>query len=434
MPPVSAILLGVLPLVVFGAAAWILKETPIRSHRAAHFSPKKPYPILLFAALIALSVALGLTHRSRADSLALALICSSLVGSLYIQHKLLAIFAHISRFYLDPREWKPADPPGPCWRYQMQHAFIRDPEYLDQLMLEMFLTHRTRADFLAALRSRSFPSGYEHLLSKRFWGNILFPSIETLATRIVPNELLENHGKYSPERTADQIYDELRGLALTDSARFLDRWQYYWCLRNLNIVDGLIGMVFSRWVQAGTIAFGAGLLALGCWVEPLKHHQPTLTLSAIAMGSLLWLLVACGSASLLIVGAFRGTGTFTISDPCQGEYFDPLWNRVIQVGIVAFAVSFVIYGLASPFMFEAKTLRSFGVDAHFVIYALVSLLFCGTIFVAHFVGIHRLMAKSRTNAMERSEEDIAAADATIRKSKVEHYLELRQLRSWPIRS
>jgi hypothetical protein len=316
----------------------------------------------------------------------------------------------------------------------MQHVFIRDPEYLDQLMLEMFRANRTRADFLDALRNRAFPPGYDHLLSKRFWGHILFPSIEILATQVVPNELLDNQGKYSPERTADQIYDELRGLALTDTAQFLDRWQYYWCLRNLNIVDGLIGMVFSRWVQAGTITCGVGLLALGCWIDPMHHYQPILALSAIAMGSLLWLLVACGSASLLIVGAFRGTGTFTIADPCQGEYFDPLWNRVIQVGIVAFAVSFVIYGLASPFMFEAKTLYSFTVDARFLVYAVVSLLFCGTIFAAHFVGVHRLMAKSRTNAMERCEDEIAGADSTSRNAKVDHYLELRQLRSWPIRS
>jgi hypothetical protein len=434
VPSLTAILLGAVPLFLFGATALAIAETADRTEQAARFAFPQRYPRTPFAILIVASTTVGILNPSRADFLAVALISAALLGSIYMQHKLLSTFAYMTRFYLDPAHWRAGQRPKPHWRYQMQHLFLKDPEHLDALMLSMFKQHRTHEAFMKALANREFPPGYESLLKKRFWGNA-FPSVEDLAVTVVPNELLNNKGKYNPGRSSEEIFSELRVLALADTRLFLDRWQYYWCLRNLNFIDKIIRRTFQRRTQLAVVASGILIFALGCWIEPSHLDQPVPLLGAITTGSLLWLLVTCGCSSLVIVGAFRGTGTFAISDPTEGENFDPLWNRVIQVGIIAFAISFLIYGVASPFLFEAKTLQTYSIDSRFIIYALTSLLFCGLVFGAHFVGVHRLMSKSRDNALARSAEEIEATDSpALRKARVDHFLELRQLRAWPIRS
>jgi hypothetical protein len=159
-----------------------------------------------------------------------------------------------------------------------------------------------------------------------------------------------------------------------------------------------------------------------------------LLLRAEAAGTLLWLLLACGGASILIVGTFRGTGTFSIARPTRGTDFDPLWTAVIQVGIVAFAVSFVVYGIGSPFLLEPAALDRFSVDDEFLAYASGSFLFCVLVFVVHTVGVHNLMKGSRDNALDRASEDLRRPGLEHDQATMDHFRDVRGMRVWPLRS
>ncbi len=315
----------------------------------------------------------------------------------------------------------------------MQHAYLNDPEYLDSIIITMLRKYKHLLDFKAALEAEDFPRGYDHVLSKRLWGP-LFPTLRDSAKDSVPNELLNGHGRFSPGKSPDQIYLELRALALTNQTLFLDRWQYYWGLRNINVVDVLLRRAFSVWVGLSVIALGAAFFGLAVLTHQTRDHELAASLAAIASGSLLWMLISCGLSSLLFVGAFRGTGTFSISYPCEGDAFDPLWGRVIQIGIVAFTVSFVIYGIAAPFLFETSALEHFHLDQRFVIYAAGSLLFCVSIFAGHLAGVHKLMARSRENALGRIMDAVRVAKTNHgRDVLLDHFHNVKRLRTWPIR-
>lgn len=433
MPTLPGLLILATPLILYAATVVGLRQTPTRSLHAAKFIRRYRSAQVAFGILILVAIAYGAIFPTRTDILAVGLVIASLVGAVFVQQKLLHTFAQVTRFYLDPSDWKAHKARGPHWRYEMQHVFLGDPEYVDSLILALVLESTTFAEFQRALQEERFPRDYNDVLDKRFWGP-LFQTVRRLATEVVPTEVFASKGRYTSGRTPDAIFAELRALALTDISRYMDRWQYYWCLRNLNVIDLILRRTFCWQTQLAVIMGGAALFVFGASVEPDHLDHLAIPLGAAATGSIIWLLVVCGGASLLIVGAFRGTGTFVIASPCRGENFDPLWSSVIQVGIVSFSTSFLIYGIASPFLFAPDTLSHFQVGVRFVVYAGVSFLFCVSVFAGHVAGLHKLMQGSRENALARAADALhAAMTPTERQIHMDRFIDVRRLRVWPIR-
>ena len=358
----------------------------------------------------------------------------ALAGAALVERRLLTTFMHIARFYLDPSDWSSYEARGPHCRYEMQHVFAHDPEYVDALIFELVCTSDSYSDFLRSLANEDLPAPRD-VLDRRLWG-LIFPTVRTLATQVVPNEVVENHGPYASGLDAEDVFLELRGLALSDKTAFMDRWQYYWCLRNLNTIDAILRRTLSWSTQLLVVLAGGALYAAGWAIGGSPHHaQISVALGTFAAGAILWLLVICGGASVFMIAAFRGTGTFSIEMPCVGQVFDPLWNDVVRVGIVAFAASFLVFGIGGPFLLDPRTLSQFDLDTRFLLYSGASFAFCGLVFTGHIASVHELMADSRRNALSRIGEAIQRETVAERRSElVQHFRDVRGLRTWPIRS
>jgi hypothetical protein len=408
-----------------------LREAPIRSASAARFILSQGSPVApLAVALLALGL-YCLSSHGRDDTLYLVVVLSSLLGARIVASALLRTFERISFYYLDPEEWLTPSHRGERWRYEMRQRFIDDREYVDAIVLTMLPSYACYADFARDLRAGKFPSEYEDVLGKRYWGPMQ-QSVRTLASKVVPTDVFANQGRFSAHKAPDEIFDELRALSSTDGVALMDRWQYYWCLRNLNLIDEILRHVFGAIANLSVMFVGAGVFAGGILLVDDGGLSADLVLRAGAVGALLWLIVVCSGSSLMIVRIFRGTGTFTISDPCRGTWFDPLWSDVINIGIVAFAISFVIYGIGSPFVLDPGALAHFRLSSEFVVYAAGSFLFCALVFANHTSGVHDLMLGSRTNALDRLARELADRSGTDPRA-LERFKELRELRVWPLR-
>lgn len=420
------------PLVLLVAIAYAIQETPVRSRESADFE-QPPTPV--WPSLVVVGVAGGLYaagDQSREESLYLGLVVASVAGAGFVERKLLATVAEITYSYVNPRDWEDGrDPPGARWRYQMKARYIHDPEWVDRIALEMIERHDSYTDLERAIAADEFPPGYEHVLDSKLWGPA-FPTVRGIVKGFVMKEVFNNTGRFKSGKSADEIFEELNELARGERRALLDRWQYYWCLRNLNLVDWLLARVRGTYSLAGIVLLGAIVFCASVALISGGGLSAELLLRGEAAGSLLWLLLVCGGASLLIVGVFRGTGTFSIARPTRGTDFDPLWTLVIQVGILAFAVSFLVYGIGSPFLLRPEAMHDFKVDAEFLAYAAGSFVFCLLVFVVHTVGVHNLMRSSRDNALDRASEDLRASeddDATLH-----HFKDVRRMRVWPLRA
>lgn len=408
-----------------------LREAPIRSTSAARFILSQGSPVAPSAiALLALAL-YCLSGHGRDDTLYLVIVLSSLLGARIVASALLRTFERITFYYLDPEEWLTPSRRGERWRYEMRQRFIDDPEYVDALVMKMLPSYDCYADFAGALRAGDFPSEYRDVLAKHYWGPMQ-QSVRTLASKVVPTDVFANQGRFSAHKTPDEIFDELRALSPTDNAALMDRWQYYWCLRNLNLIDTILRRVFGAITNLAVVFVGMVVFAGGILLVDGGGLSADLVLRAGAVGALLWLIVVCSGSSLIVVRVFRGTGTFAISDPCRGTLFDPLWSDVIKIGIVSFAISFVIYGIGSPFVLDPGTLAHFRLSSEFVVYAAGSFLFCALVFANHTSGVHDLMLGSRTNALDRVGRELADRSGTDQRA-LERFKELRELRVWPLR-
>jgi hypothetical protein len=315
----------------------------------------------------------------------------------------------------------------------MRQHFVEDSEYVDDLVLTMLPRFASYTEFAAALRREEFPDAYRPVLNKRLWG-LIQPTVRELARDAVPGEVFTNTGKYSSGKTADEIFEELSALsAAGDRAALLDRWQYFWCLRNLNVIHFVLRRAFGQMTTTGLILVGGGGTV---GVLALIRHQtisPELLLRALAAGSLLWMLATSVASSILIVRIFQGTGTFAVSTPCRSTRFDPLWSSIIKIGIVSFTVSFVVYGIGSPFLLEPHVLSHFRLTGAFVGYAAGSFLLCVAVFATHTIGLHDLMLGSRDNALDRVELEITQTPNSERDRQNERFREIRDLQVWPLR-
>jgi hypothetical protein len=433
MPTPSAVLLLATPLALFAILIAAFRATPIRSPEAAKFR-RPPTPAWSGIAIFgAGALVYAAEAHSRANSFALAVVGVSLVGAMFVERKLLSIFADITRFYLDPSEWRTLESSGPRWRYEMQRVFARDPEYVDGLLLGLLRDSESYETFLSSLTGERFPRRYADVLDRRLWGAMSM-TVRKLAMDVVPREVIANHGRYSSGKQGEEVFAELHELASHDADAFMDRWQYYWCLRNLNVIDVAMKRTLCWQAQVATVVAGGALYALGLALGSGHNADMSTLLGGLASGAMLWLLVVCGGASLLLIASFRGTGTFSVAQPCEGEEFDPLWTHVVQVGIVAFTVSFVVYGIGSPFIFNPQTLSHFHLETAFLLDACASFLFCGLIFACHVAGVHELMADSKRNALSRARDALDEAATTQDQGLLSgYYREVRQLRVWPIR-
>jgi hypothetical protein len=422
------------PLFLILVIAYAIRETPVRSLESARFE-QEPTP--LWASLLVVAVATWLYvlgDQSRTETLYFGLVLLSVFGAGVAERSLLATVAEITYSYVNPDDWPDGRrPAGPRWRYQMKARYIHDPEWVDRIALEMVAKHPTYRDFCDAVASERYPPGYEHVLHRKLWGPV-FPTVADLlgkvATEVFDND--RHEGRFKSKKTPDQVYAELHEMVRGDRRALMDRWQYYWCLRNLNLVDSLLarahGTAALAWlVLVGALCFGAGVIITSD--ESLSLET---VLRAEAAGALFWLLLVCGGASIMIVGVFRGTGTFSIARPTRGSDFDPLWTRVIQVGILAFAVSFLVYGIGFPFLLEPSSLDRFDVDTEFLLYAAGSFLFCFIVFLVHTFGVHNLMRASRNNALDRTSEDLGSG--TQDDAMLDHFKDVRGMRVWPLRS
>lgn len=434
MTTLPAVLVLAAPLVVFAVVFAGFQAKRVRSPHAALFGQRHtPSWSSVFVFVLA-AVFFAVSGRTRGDSVAFALVAASVVGAAVVERKLLTTYSEILRFYLDPTHWTSLQHQGARWRYEMQHVFATDPEHVDGLIFDLIQTHGTLEEFLTGLDERQFPPEYDEVLRKRLWG-FLFQTVERLASEVVPNEVIENRGRFSSGKARSEVFAELRDVAQAGQVAFMDRWQYYWCLRNLNVIDQVLRRTFRWEAQLAGVAIGSLLYGLGFVFGSARHHSPiAIPLGTVTAGALLWLLVVCAGASLFLVTAFRGTGTFSISSPSQGEDYDPLWSDVIQVGIVAFTVSFVIYGIGGPFFLDPAALSHFHLNTRFLLYSCGSFLFCGLVFAGHVLGVHELMSDSRANALARTAESLAIATTTEeRKALLDHFADVRRLRVWPLR-
>lgn len=421
------------PLVVMLAIAFAIREQPVRSPGSAAFQQQ---PTTWWAALVVVATAGALFaagEHARAATFDLALVALSVTGAGIVERTLLSTIGEISYSYVNPADWPDGRRlPGPRWRYQMRARYVHDPEWVDCLALEMIEVHPTFEAFRHAVKNREFPDRYDdEILGSKLWGPA-FPTVAGIMDKNVAGELFHPRGRFKADATPDEIYGELHELARGDRRALMDRWQYYWCLRNLNLVDRLLGyargwMTVAALVGVGAIAFGAGVI-----VTAGDGFSADTALRAEAAGALFWLLLVCGGASIFIIGVFRGTGTFSIARPTRGTDFDPLWTRIIQVGILAFAVSFVVYGIGFPFLLEPSALEHFTVDRSFLVYAAGSFLFCFSVFVVHTFGVHNLMRASRDNALDRASADLNGGDPD--ETTLDHFKDVRAMRVWPLRS
>jgi hypothetical protein len=422
------------PLVAIVAVAYAIRETPVRSEESATF---EQHPTPLWAMLVVALVAGALFaagSQSRASAFYLLIVVLSLGGAGFVERKLLVTVAEITYSYVNPAAWSDGEhPPGPRWRYQMKARFINDPEYVDGIVLEMVKQHHSYAELEDALTRDDFPGRYDQVLDSKLWGPA-FPTVRLIVKRLVMTQVFNNDGPFKSGKTADEIFAELRRLSEGDPRTLLDRWQYYWCLRNLNLVDSILKRVRGPLTLIGTILVGAVVFCVSVMLFSGGSLSVTLLLRGVAGGALFWLLVVCGGASILIVGVFRGTGTFSIARPTRGTDFDPLWTHVIQVGILAFAVSFLVYGIGSPFLLQPAALDRFVVNGEFLAYAAGSFLFCLIVFAVHTVGVHNLMRSSRDNALDRASEDLSRADSRYDEAELDHFRDVRGMRVWPLRS
>jgi hypothetical protein len=420
------------PLVLMLAVAWAIRESPSRSAESAAFrqQPSSWWLNLIVVGVAAAVFALG--TLSRAETLYLILVVLSVLGAAVVERSLLSLVEEITMDYVNPGDWEDGrSPPMARWRYQMRAHFVHDPEWVDRIAIEMVRAHPTYAAFRAAIESEEFPADGRKVLHERLWGPVL-PTVAQLLSEAVAISLFHPKGRFRTEKSADAIYAELHEMSSGDPRALMDRWQYYWCLRNLNAVDKQLSRAHGNIALVALVLLGAVVFAGGVALTATERFSAGTLLRAEAAGALLWLLLVCGGASIFIIGVFRGTGTFSIARPTRGTDFDPLWTRVIQVGILAFAVSFVVYGIGFPFLLEPTALREFDVDHAFLIYAGGSFLFCLTVFVVHTFGVHNLMRASRENALDRAAEDLR--NGAHDESTLDHFKDVRGMRVWPLRS
>lgn len=424
-----------IPLLMYIGIVLCLHEDPSRSLDAARFSYKM-YPIgpPLFLGLCGIILYIA-SEQSPPDVLYIGLILYALIGAGLVEWRTVSTFTYIVRFYLDSTAWSSITKREQRWQYEMKYHFVENPEYADSLVLSMLSKSSSYDNLVAALTSKPLPEEekYEQILDAHLWGLVL-PTARSIAASVVPNELFANNGRYSHGKTPEEVFQELRYRSSQDQTLLMDRWQYYWCLRNLNLIDRSLRRALARSTKIAVVCLGAGIFLIGLVTTTRAHLSADTFLRAEAAGALLWLLVMSGGASILIVRAFKGTGTFSISFPCRGSNFDPLWSRVIQVGILSFAASFLVYGIGSPFLLDPTVLSHFQIGTRFVVYAGSSFLFCFAVFINHTTGLHDLMLGSRDNALDRTFLDLQnATTEDTRRVYIERFKELRELRVWPIR-
>lgn len=373
------------------------------------------------------------TPHTREDAFYVSLLLLALLGAATMRRRLLAVYKHITGNYLDPTDWSLPAPPGRRWRYEMKASFADDPEYVDVLVLDLVRHCTTYEEFVSRIREGRFGRRYEDVIDKRYWGRI-FPTVRDLAQRVVLEEVMTSRGRRSPKKRPEEIFAELRALAEQgDMLLLMDRWQHYWCLRNLDLVDKILERSYGGLVE---FAIVAGAMTTGLTVAIFGPGLSAETaLRSETAGALAWLVIACGGASLLMISLFRGTGTFAISYPSRGAHYDPLWTAITRLGILAFTLSFLVYGIGSPFMLMPDVLDHFRFDTGFVLFSALSLAFCLAVFVNHLVGTHMLMVGSRENALTRLERAIDETDPDDprRRIYIERFREARKFGVWPIR-
>jgi hypothetical protein len=394
-----------------------------------------PRPTAPVAAYLVLAVVTFVAGSYSSQTIVfLALTVASLVGATLIQARLRRLLTTITTHYLDRTSWQDIRFRGPGWRYEMKYEFIERPEYVDALILSMVRQYPTYSSFRDAILKGTFPPEYADILDKRFWGFGL-PTVRKLANEVVIDELFRGQGPYAPSQSADDIYHELRDLVRGDKVLLMDRWQYYWALRNLNFVTALVSRALSPIMQA--IGIAGIMIAFGIAATVSTNVSIVdSVLRSVAAGSLVWVVFVCGGTSLLIVSIFRGTGTFAISFPTSSHDYDPIWTEFIQLGILAFSVSFLTYGIGMPFLLMPQVLSKYpaALDGRFMAYSVMSFVLCLLIFLNHAFGTHTLMASSKANALERVERELRrAAKVEDRSGLVERHIELQRLRVWPFR-
>ncbi|MBS1869657.1 MAG: hypothetical protein JSS99_08340 [Actinobacteria bacterium] len=378
-------------------------------------------------------VLFAVAPHTRQDAFYVVLLLLALLGAATMRRRLFAVYEDIASNYLDATDWSLPAPPGRRWRYEMKASFADDPEYVDSLVLELIRRCTTYEEFVAEIRRGRFEQKYNDVIDKRYWGRI-FPTVRDLAQRVVLEEVMTSRGRRSPEKPPEEIFAELRALAQQgDALLLMDRWQHYWCLRNLDLVDKVLERSYGGLAELGVVA---GAMTIGLTVAIFSSGLSAETaLRSEAAGALAWLVVACGGASLLMISLFRGTGTFSIAHPSRGRHYDPIWTAITRLGILAFTLSFLVYGIGSPFMLMPDVLDHFRFNTGFVLFSAFSLAFCLAVFVNHLVGTHMLMVGSRENALTRLERMIDGTDPNDPRRSVyfERFREARGFGVWPIR-
>lgn len=431
MPILVGSCLLAIPLLLHVAMIVGVHAVPTRSFEdASEHEQRRSRGVPVSLGLLAIGLYTCAPH-TRQESFFVVLLLVALLGAAIMRSQLITTYGRILNTHLDPTDWSPPAPPGPRWRYEMKTSFVDDPEYVDDLLHTLISTCTTYDDLVATIHQGRYPDKYDDVLDRRYWGRI-FPTVRQLTERVVLDEVIRNDGRHNPGKAPRDVFIELRALAQGDKLTFMDRWQYYWCLRNLNVVSGIVQRVFGG---AAQLAVVAAVTASGIVAAILG---PGLTFDAVLRselaGALVWLVVACGGASFLLVALFRGTGTFAISYPSRGVHYDPLWTAITRLGIAAFTISFVIYGIGSPFVLAPDVLAHFKLDAGFVAFSGLSLAFCLLVFLNHLIGTHMLMVGSRENALTRLERKLAQPMPDHERATcLERFKEARNFGVWPIR-
>ncbi len=426
-----------LPLLIAPLAAGFLALLAVRmSPRRTVATRGLPHPsptvgdALITLGALCLFVA---TTHSRPAIYYVTIVPFALAAAMIGRWNVERMMRHVVGHYVNPEAWVDLDKRGGEWRYEMKSSFIDDPEFVDLIAFELFDAHPTYESFREAVTAEKLPSSYERVLDRHLWG-LLLPTTRELITRALIAEIFENTGHYSCGKSAEGIYEELRGLRRHREA-FMDRWQYYWTIRNLNALERIFGRVFGNALELVFFTIAAVVFALLDVGFGPDGDAALIGVRALSAAALLWVVVICGGTNFVLVQLFRGTGTFAIDLPLRDRRQDPLWPRFVRIGIYGFAASFLFYGIGMPILLTPSLWTHFKVDRHFLLLALLSFLLCALIFANHIRAIHELMSNSRANALDRvARRLVEATNETSYARARERFAELRELTSWPLNS
>jgi len=333
------------------------------------------------------------------------------------------------RDYLLGSDWASPTNRGRHWQYEMKHRFVQHPEYIDELTLYLLRRHESFATLERKLKSGEFPEKFSQVSEQRAWG-LGMPSTLGVAAGILPDEVFRGRGSRSTNMSADEVFDELKGLLDGPRTLLMDRLQYHWTQRNLDASDDRIERLFGEKRQLAAVV---GIAALWLVIQVAASHTLTaaMALSAIAGASVFWLGYVGGGIGVFFLGQFAGTGTYAIEYPLTDRRYDRVWNQFLDLGVLTFLLMFIGCAIGFPLILYPATILH-GAAQPFVIASLVGAAYCLSVFVYYSIGTHELMSEARTNALERLRARLKdETEAYHRGVLIAQFNDVRDLRVWP---